>query len=222
MKFCQECGAKLVSPAGAACPSCGMANPAGAKFCNGCGAKLEAPAPSACPKCGAALVSGTKFCNECGAPLNGAPAAAEQTEVVPAPAAEPPKLGELVILDPTSELVIESVALKGSHEDHAGKEGVTQFYFNEWLKVCPKSMFNPEERQAYAYVDVHKDVPTTGRDGRAWNADLTYCGYTKRFGLGDGMDFNISADNWLDGIYDIVFILDDKVVALVAIELIYK
>jgi class 3 adenylate cyclase/tetratricopeptide (TPR) repeat protein len=47
MKFCGECGARLVL----ACPSCGAANPPGNKFCGECGQALgaapAAPAPAA-------------------------------------------------------------------------------------------------------------------------------------------------------------------------------
>jgi hypothetical protein len=47
------------------CPSCGSAQPDGAKFCNECGAALT----RACPFCGASVTPGVKFCNECGADL---------------------------------------------------------------------------------------------------------------------------------------------------------
>jgi class 3 adenylate cyclase/tetratricopeptide (TPR) repeat protein len=39
MKFCGQCGAKLVSP----CPQCGTENPPGFKFCGECGSPLAAP-----------------------------------------------------------------------------------------------------------------------------------------------------------------------------------
>ncbi|MCI6274462.1 MAG: SPFH domain-containing protein, partial [Coriobacteriaceae bacterium] len=60
-KFCVECGGKL--EAGLVCPSCGKANPSGAKFCLECGARLANPT---CPSCGAQLPEGTKFCPNCG------------------------------------------------------------------------------------------------------------------------------------------------------------
>lgn len=47
------------------CPSCGAANPAGARFCSGCGKPLAL----ACAACGAANQPGAKFCSNCGKPL---------------------------------------------------------------------------------------------------------------------------------------------------------
>lgn len=50
-----------------ACPKCGAANLANAKFCNECGAKMVTSAQTVpCPKCGAQMQPGSKFCNECG------------------------------------------------------------------------------------------------------------------------------------------------------------
>jgi predicted nucleic acid-binding Zn ribbon protein len=56
------------SAAGAACPSCGAANPAGTKFCQECGAKTDAPTPAetTCPICGAPVPAANKFCGGCG------------------------------------------------------------------------------------------------------------------------------------------------------------
>lgn len=82
-KFCQECGAKLETPAPAApvevatCPSCGFQNPAGTRFCQECGRDMEAPQEAAgplCPSCGAVNAADDRFCKECGAPLEEAPA----------------------------------------------------------------------------------------------------------------------------------------------------
>jgi len=62
-----------------ACPSCGKTNPPGTKFCQECGAKLisetagaqaSAAAEGVCPSCGNKNPPGTKFCRECGAKLN--------------------------------------------------------------------------------------------------------------------------------------------------------
>ncbi|HUF37630.1 MAG TPA: adenylate/guanylate cyclase domain-containing protein [Anaerolineales bacterium] len=47
------------------CPTCGNANPAGAKFCNKCGSPLK----SGCPNCGHENPPGARFCNECGTAL---------------------------------------------------------------------------------------------------------------------------------------------------------
>ena len=46
-----------------ACPTCGTANPEGAKFCQECGGALG---PKKCTNCGAELAAGAKFCPECG------------------------------------------------------------------------------------------------------------------------------------------------------------
>ncbi len=64
-KFCNSCGAELVSAADASeiCPKCGKSNPAGSKFCNECGAAMGR---RKCEGCGAELQPGVKFCNECG------------------------------------------------------------------------------------------------------------------------------------------------------------
>jgi hypothetical protein len=68
-KFCPECGAAMLQPQSATCPSCGQPT-YGAKFCPNCGAKAEqAPViPANCPKCGAET-HGAKFCSECGTKL---------------------------------------------------------------------------------------------------------------------------------------------------------
>jgi membrane protease subunit (stomatin/prohibitin family) len=52
---------------GAACASCQVANPAGARFCMGCGQPLAAPAPH-CTNCQAELAAGARFCPSCGTP----------------------------------------------------------------------------------------------------------------------------------------------------------
>ena len=51
------------SAATVACPTCGTANPPGAKFCQECGGVLGA---KKCTNCGAELAPGAKFCAECG------------------------------------------------------------------------------------------------------------------------------------------------------------
>ncbi|HYC06290.1 MAG TPA: adenylate/guanylate cyclase domain-containing protein, partial [Candidatus Binatia bacterium] len=43
------------------CPTCGSANPLGAKFCNECATRLTLT----CPSCGAANPPTAKFCSEC-------------------------------------------------------------------------------------------------------------------------------------------------------------
>lgn len=49
------------------CAKCGAANLPGAKFCNECGAKVVTGSETiACSKCGAQMPAGSKFCNECG------------------------------------------------------------------------------------------------------------------------------------------------------------
>jgi class 3 adenylate cyclase/tetratricopeptide (TPR) repeat protein len=47
------------------CPSCGSANPPGAKFCNECATRLNA----SCPSCGASNPPSAKFCSECATSL---------------------------------------------------------------------------------------------------------------------------------------------------------
>jgi len=48
------------------CPSCGAANPVGAKFCSNCGQRLGAVK---CPSCGTENQPGAKFCSNCGTKL---------------------------------------------------------------------------------------------------------------------------------------------------------
>ncbi len=90
-KFCQECGAKLETPAPTApvevttCPSCGFQNPAGTRFCQECGRDMEAPQEAAgplCPSCGAVNAADDRFCKECGSVL----AVAEEPAPMEAPA----------------------------------------------------------------------------------------------------------------------------------------
>jgi class 3 adenylate cyclase/tetratricopeptide (TPR) repeat protein len=51
------------------CPSCGYANPAGARFCGGCATPLGDP--RGCPSCGSPNPAGQRFCNSCGRALPG-------------------------------------------------------------------------------------------------------------------------------------------------------
>lgn len=60
-KFCLECGNKLDQ--GKVCPNCGQMNPPEAKFCLGCGTRLSA---RVCPDCGAEVPEGASFCLNCG------------------------------------------------------------------------------------------------------------------------------------------------------------
>ena len=48
------------------CPTCGSANPLGAKFCNECATRLNVT----CPSCGASNPPTAKFCSECATNLN--------------------------------------------------------------------------------------------------------------------------------------------------------
>lgn len=63
VKFCPECGEKVVSSDSIVCPECGKTVAKG-KFCPECGHKFV----STCPKCGADTKGG-KFCPECGEKL---------------------------------------------------------------------------------------------------------------------------------------------------------
>ena len=62
VKFCFECGEKVVSNQTVVCPECGNTVAKG-KFCPECGHKFI---PSVCPKCGNELMDNAKFCPECG------------------------------------------------------------------------------------------------------------------------------------------------------------
>src|SRR5439155_9465080 len=50
----------------AACPSCGVENPAGHKFCGQCGSALAV----VCAECGSPSRAGERFCGECGSQLD--------------------------------------------------------------------------------------------------------------------------------------------------------
>ncbi len=60
---------------GTPCPSCGTANPTGAKFCASCGSSM-APPQARCPSCGVENAPAAKFCSSCGGAMAAAPAAA--------------------------------------------------------------------------------------------------------------------------------------------------
>lgn len=62
VKFCPECGEKVVNAGEVVCPACGKTVGKG-KFCPECGHKFE---PNVCPKCGTELNGSAKFCPECG------------------------------------------------------------------------------------------------------------------------------------------------------------
>ncbi|MEY4378247.1 MAG: hypothetical protein RLZ85_128 [Verrucomicrobiota bacterium] len=64
-KFCSGCGTGLLAPAGIACPSCKADSPLGAVFCVSCGTNLKPK----CTKCAADLPAGAKFCLSCGTPV---------------------------------------------------------------------------------------------------------------------------------------------------------
>lgn len=85
----QQGAAPAAAPAAAAatvaCPSCGTANPTGAKFCQNCGAQLAA---ATCPKCNSPVAPGAKFCPNCGAPLAAGPAKCSQCGQELAPGAK--------------------------------------------------------------------------------------------------------------------------------------
>ena len=52
MKFCQQCGAPVATPAtsqGTFCPNCGQQAQPGTKFCSNCGSSLNAGSPAAQP-----------------------------------------------------------------------------------------------------------------------------------------------------------------------------
>lgn len=93
-KFCASCGTAMAPP-GVPCPSCQAENSAGAKFCASCGTALNA-GPAHCTGCGAELAPGAKFCPGCGQPVAGAapaPAAAPAAAAPPADDAAPPSAG---------------------------------------------------------------------------------------------------------------------------------
>lgn len=51
------------------CPRCNTANRDGSRFCNTCGAQLLTPALTACPNCQKPVVVHSAFCHQCGAAL---------------------------------------------------------------------------------------------------------------------------------------------------------
>ena len=55
----------MMLPMSAACPSCGMDNPADFRFCKECGTPLALT----CPACGTPAAAGQKFCGSCGVAL---------------------------------------------------------------------------------------------------------------------------------------------------------
>lgn len=66
----RSAAAAPAAPAGAStCPVCGYENTPGMKFCGECGARLIQPSRLICPVCGYENAQGTKFCGECGTRL---------------------------------------------------------------------------------------------------------------------------------------------------------
>lgn len=66
VKFCPDCGEKIVSTVGTVkCSKCGKDVPAAARFCPECGAPMKC----SCPKCGKDVPAGAKFCPDCGEKL---------------------------------------------------------------------------------------------------------------------------------------------------------
>jgi len=51
------------------CPDCGTVNPEGVKFCKECGAKMILSIKLTCSGCSAEYPAGTRFCGECGMKL---------------------------------------------------------------------------------------------------------------------------------------------------------
>ena len=51
------------------CASCGFSNPPGMRFCNECGAKIVVVVPGRCPACGYDNAPERKFCGGCGGKL---------------------------------------------------------------------------------------------------------------------------------------------------------
>jgi class 3 adenylate cyclase/tetratricopeptide (TPR) repeat protein len=92
------------------CPSCGTANPDGARFCVSCGSSL-APA---CRRCGAELPDGARFCPACGTPV-------EETQVQAATAER--KVVTILFADVTGSTSI------GERLDPERLRDVMQTYF---------------------------------------------------------------------------------------------
>ncbi|MDI6856202.1 MAG: SPFH domain-containing protein [Candidatus Thermoplasmatota archaeon] len=65
VKFCPNCGAKMLAPGMMSCPKCNTDIKVGSKFCPSCGEKLV----NNCPKCNAELQAGAKFCPNCGSKI---------------------------------------------------------------------------------------------------------------------------------------------------------
>ena len=70
MKFCTNCGAKLVAPP-ITCPKCGAEVSPGVRFCGQCGQDVTQPieeeaTTTTCPECGAEISPEVKFCGQCG------------------------------------------------------------------------------------------------------------------------------------------------------------
>ena len=63
--------AKAAEDAKGRCTECGAKNPDGIKFCQECGSRLGSPAKTFCTSCGCELASGTRFCGGCGAQQGG-------------------------------------------------------------------------------------------------------------------------------------------------------
>lgn len=109
-------------PAGAVCPICGHENAQGMKFCGECGARLVTPGKTVCPVCGYENAPGVKFCGECGTRLEAPVRIIDSEPAAPAAAAEPAAPAEEAPADAAVEEAPADVTTEAAAADKAAPD----------------------------------------------------------------------------------------------------
>ncbi len=107
----------------AACVSCGIENPPGARFCGGCGAPLA----RLCPACGEANDAAMRFCNQCGAAL-------DETAAAPTPIPQPAAAQSVAERRLVSVLFADLVGFTSASEKRDAEE--TRELLSRYFDTC--------------------------------------------------------------------------------------
>lgn len=112
-------------PAGAVCPVCGHENAQGMKFCGECGARLVTPGKTVCPVCGYENAPGVKFCGECGTRLEAPVRIIDSESAAPAATAEE-ATAEAAVEDAPADVTAEAAAADETATDAAETTGAQE------------------------------------------------------------------------------------------------